>query len=91
MTKQDENKKDKDKKKREFHILIDQKPYVWEESIITGSQIKSLAGVDPSFGVWMEIPGPEDPPVADDQEVSLKDPGVERFFTGKKETREGKV
>jgi hypothetical protein len=48
-----------------------------------------LASVDPAFGVWQEVPGPNDPPVGDAQEVSLTGPGVERFFTGKKTTTEG--
>jgi Multiubiquitin len=72
-----------------FKLMVDQHLYEWNDPKITGAQIKALASVDPSFGVWQEIPGPNDPPVADNQEVSLEGRGVERFFTGKKTTTEG--
>jgi hypothetical protein len=72
-----------------FKILIDQHPHEWAQPVITGAQIKALAGVDPSYGVWQEVPGPTDPSVGDSQEVDLTKPGVERFFTGKKTTTEG--
>mgnify|MGYP001460009443 CR=1 FL=1 len=70
-------------------IMIDQKPFDWEKDTITGSEIKALAGVDPSYGVWLQQPGPEDPTVADSESIDLTQPGRERFFTGKKETTEG--
>ena len=52
-----------------FHIIIDHKPYEWREPFITGAEIKKLAGVDPSYGVWKDVPGPKDPPIADEQRV----------------------
>jgi hypothetical protein len=75
---------------RAFKIIVDQKLHEWHEQYITGAQIKVLAGVDPSFGVWQDVPGPIDPPVQDDQKVDLGKPGVEKFFTGKKTTTEGR-
>lgn len=78
-----------EKKDKPFKIIIDHHPYDWPKATITGSEIKNLAGVDPAYGVWQDIPGPDDPPVGDDQEVDLTKPGNERFFTGKKTTTEG--
>lgn len=72
-----------------LRIIVDHKPHEWGEPFITGAQIKVLAGVDSAYGVWQDIPGPIDPPVEDDQQVDLRKPGVERFFTGKKTTTEG--
>jgi hypothetical protein len=73
-----------------FRLIVDQHPHTWPELTITGAQIKALAGVDPSFGVWEEIPGAKvDPEIADNQVVDLTKPGVEKFFTGKKQTTEG--
>lgn len=72
-----------------FRIIVDHKSHEWHEPFITGAQIKVLAGVDSAYGVWQDIPGPIDPPVEDDQQVDLRKPGVERFFTGKKTTTEG--
>jgi Multiubiquitin len=74
---------------QEFKLIIDTHPHTWHKSTITGAEIKNLAGVDPSYGVWQEVPGPNDPPVGDNQQVDLSRPGVERFFTGKKTTTEG--
>lgn len=73
-----------------FKIIIDHTPHDWAEPTITGAQLKELAGVDASYGVWQDLPGPEDPPVEDGQSVDLGEPGVERFFTGKKTTTEGR-
>lgn len=73
-----------------FKIIIDHKPHEWEEPCITGAQLKELAGVDPSYGVWLEQPGKEeDPEIGDYDKVNLEEPGVERFFTGIKETTPG--
>ena len=72
------------------HIFIDRKKYDWDQPTITGLQIKKLAGVDvDNYNVWQDVPGPEDIPVADDFEVDLTTPGVEKFFTGKKTSTEG--
>ena len=75
--------------KQDFKLIIDTHPFTWPNSTITGTEIKQLASVDPSYGVWQEVPGPNDPPVGDNQQVDLTRPGVERFFTGKKTTTEG--
>jgi len=74
---------------KEYEIIVDDHPHKWPKSTITGLEIKALAGVDVAYGVWQIVPGPDDPPVGDNQEVDLSKPGVERFFTGKKTTTEG--
>jgi len=75
---------------RPRHIFVDRKKHDWEEDCITGLQIKNLAGVDvASYNVWQDVPGPEDIPVEDNQKVDLTEPGVEKFFTGKKTSTEG--
>jgi len=76
-------------KNKPFKIIIDHEPYEWNKPTINGSEIKALAGVDPAYGVWQDVPGPTDPPVGDTQEIDLTKPGNERFFTGKKTTTEG--
>ena len=71
-------------------LIVDQHPFTWPEATITGAQIKALAGVDPSYGVWQEVPGGKiDPEIADNQSVDLSKPGTEKFFTAKKQTTEG--
>ncbi len=80
---------DAEREPETYRLIIDHRPHSWPQPLINGSQIKVLAGVDPAFGVWQDLPGPIDPPVGDTQEVDLRAPGVERFFTGKKTTTEG--
>lgn len=75
--------------KRKYKLIVDQKPHEWMEQFITGAQIKALAGVDQTYGVWLQVAGPNDPEVGDSERIDLSQPGVERFFTGKKTTTEG--
>lgn len=75
---------------RTFSILVDRKRHEWPHEVITGLEIKRLAGVDPSaYDAWQDVPGPEDLLIRDDMKVDLTKPGTERFFTGKKTTTEG--
>lgn len=72
-----------------FRLIVDHRPYEWPREQITGVQIKSLAGVDASYGVWQQLPSAEDPEILDNQVVDLSAHGTEKFFTGKKTTTEG--
>lgn len=64
-----------------FKLIVDQNPFTWPEPTITGAQIKALAGVDPSYGVWQEIPGGKtDPEISDNQSVDLSKPGTEKVL-----------
>lgn len=73
-----------------YEILVDRRPHKWPKPSITGLEIKKLAGVDPAtYGAWQDIPGQEDKPIADNEQVDLIERGVEKFFTGKKTTTEG--
>jgi hypothetical protein len=76
---------------KEFKISVDQRQHDWPRPTITGRELKLLAGVDLSYGVWQQLPGPDDPEIADDQEVDVSVPGKEKFFTGKKTTTEGSL
>ena len=83
-------KNGKPQKHHVFKIMIDQKPYDWPNQFITGAQIKQLAGVDMSYGVWLKVHGPgEDLPVGDQEQVDLSEPGREHFFTAPTQTTEG--
>lgn len=73
-----------------YKIIVDNRPHDWPRPIITGLEIKELAGVDATaFDAWQDVPGPEDNPVGDSDQVDLTGRGVERFFTGKKTSTEG--
>jgi hypothetical protein len=73
-----------------YHILVDQKPHEWPKPVITGAEIKQLAGVDQkTFEAWQDVAGPDDKFVGDTDEVNLTGKGTEKFFTIKKTTTEG--
>lgn len=73
-----------------WKILIDQDPYDWEKSTITGNEIRTLAGVDPKHSVFLKVNGPgDDIEVGNDQEIDLSEPGREHFFTAPTDTTEG--
>ena len=73
-----------------YKIIVDHTQHTWPEQFITGLQLKTLAGVDPTtYSVYMQVPGPNDPEIADGQPVDLSKPSTEKFFTGKKHTTEG--
>jgi len=73
-----------------YHILVDHKPHNWPTPVITGAEIKQLAGVDPlTFEAWQDVPGPDDKFIADTDGVNLEENGTEKFFTIKKTTTEG--
>jgi hypothetical protein len=83
-------KNEKLPKDHPFKIMIDQRPYDWSDQLITGSQIKQLASVDMSYGVWLKVQGPgEDQPIEDQEQVDLSKPGREHFFTAPTQTTEG--
>lgn len=65
-------------------------PHDWSKPVITGAEIKQLAGVDQkTFEAWQDVPGPDDDIVGDNDEVDLSGKGTEKFFTIKKTTTEG--
>jgi hypothetical protein len=73
-----------------YKILIDHKPHEWPNAVITGADIKQLAGVDQNaFEAWQDVPGPEDLLIGNADEVDLTKPGNEKFFVIKKSTTEG--
>lgn len=73
-----------------YHILVDHKPHYWPNPVITGADIKRLAGVDPlTFEVWQDVSGPDDKFINDTDRVDLTENGTEKFFTIKKTTTEG--
>ena len=79
-----------EKKPHTYKILVDQKPHDWPKPVITGLEIKRLAGVDPAtYDAWQDVRGPEDLLIKDGDKVDVTKPGTEKFFTGKKTTTEG--
>jgi hypothetical protein len=75
---------------RSFRFELDGREVEWGATVISGLTLKTLAGVDPTaYGVWQEVRGEDDRPIADTDMVDLSARGVERFFTGIVQTTEG--
>lgn len=67
---------------KKFQFTVDDKHIESDEAVLTGSQIKARAGIDASFGLFVEGHGKDsDEQINDDQSVDLSKPGREKFYT----------
>jgi hypothetical protein len=78
------------KSDRSFRFTLDGRRFEWGLPLITGLQLKRLAGVDAqTYGVWLAQRVGDDRLIANTEKVDLTTEGVERFFTGIDTTTEG--
>jgi hypothetical protein len=53
-------------------VIINQRPYHFEDDELTGAVLKQAAGIAPANLLFREVSGPEDDePIADDQVIPL--------------------
>lgn len=65
-----------------FHLMINGTNYKWEQPLIQGSQIKQLDGIEPTAELYLKGKGQQpDVLIADDQQVDLSNPGIEKFYS----------
>ena len=76
---------------RSFNFILDTQRQPWGAEDISETMLRTLAGVNEEFRVWLEAraPGKEDELLKRGQVVTLAGEGVERFFTGKEDTSAG--
>lgn len=68
--------------KPKFKFTVDEKHLESDVAILTGQQIKARAGVDATFGLFIEGRGKgSDEQIADSQSVDLSKSGREKFYT----------
>ena len=68
--------------KKFYHLMINGTNYKWEEPLIQGSQIKQLGGIEPTAKLYLKGKGNQpDELIADDQQVDLSNPGIEKFVS----------
>lgn len=73
-----------------YRFVVDGERVEWGAKLITGLELKKIAGVDPeTFALWREIRGGDDEPVKNDEFVDLSEDGLERFFTVIEQTTAG--
>jgi hypothetical protein len=71
-----------DKLKKNFKIMIDNKPFDWESQFIKGSEIRTLGEIPENYVIYLKINGPgEDELIGNDYQVDLSQPGREHFVT----------
>jgi hypothetical protein len=76
---------------RSFNFTIEERQMSWGKSLISGKALRSLAGVDERYTIYLEVRGGHDRPIADTDLVDLSGQGIERFITVIRETTEGLV
>ena len=62
-------------------LFVDNEPYQWPESSITGAQIRQLASLPADVNLFMKVPGHPDKPVADTDRISLDPHGEPKRFS----------
>lgn len=73
-----------------FRLTLDGRRFEWGRPLISGLELKRLAGVDPAaYGVWLAQRVGDDKLIGNEETVDLRAEGVERFFTGIDTTTEG--
>jgi|SRR5574344_2237643 len=65
-----------------LHLMINGVNYKCDHSLIKGSEIKNLGGIDPSAELYLHSKGNNpDELIQDGQEVDLSNPGIEKFYS----------
>lgn len=73
----------------QFKIYIDDKEYFSGQSVISGNDLRSLAGLDSSEELWHIIPGRDNDKFIETFDSVNLEMGM-RFFSGKKSISPGK-
>lgn len=69
-------------KPKEYKFSVDSRSFETEHAQLTGLQLKALASVDVTFGIFLEAHGNDsDRQIGDGEVVDLSKPGNERFYT----------
>lgn len=62
----------------DVHVVIDDKPYVFETDVVTGLVIKQTAGIPADYSLYRREHGANEP-ISNDEEVQLKE--GDHFFS----------
>lgn len=69
--------------KQKYHFFVDAKRYETDKSSLTGAEIKAMAGVTPTYQLFLEEEGDRpDKPISDGETVVLKEGEETRHFYG---------
>jgi hypothetical protein len=80
MSEHDSSEHEREHEKR-YHFFVDAKRYETEKSSLTGTEIKTIAGVTPTYQLFLEEEGDTpDKPITDSETVVLKEGEDTRHF-----------
>ncbi|MBD7992166.1 multiubiquitin domain-containing protein [Ochrobactrum sp. Sa2BUA5] len=74
---------------RSFNFTIENRQMSWGKNLISGKALRTLAGVDARYSIYLEVRGGHDRLIEDHDLVDLAGKGIERFITVISETTEG--
>jgi hypothetical protein len=68
---------------KKFKFKVNDKNFEVDTASITGQQIRQQAQVPPAYQLFLEVPGEkkEDRLIGPGDQVSLGEPGIEKFYT----------
>ena len=68
---------------RQYKFKVNDQVFETEQPILTGAQVKALAQIDPSYQLFLEIPGESkaDRQIGDTDQLNFAEPGIEKLYT----------
>jgi hypothetical protein len=66
---------------KKYQLFVDNEKYLWDESTITGAQLRVLAGIPDSAQVFQKIPGKPDLEITNTTVVDLTKHDQTKFST----------
>lgn len=69
-------------KPENYKLLIDGDKYEWDDSLITGAQLRELAGIPGNVQIFQHVPGEPDIEIQNSTEINLEaHHGLVKFST----------
>lgn len=77
---------DQDEQGKVLKLTINEKKYDWDHQYITGAEVRKLAQIPHEDEIFLAIKRPyEDEVITDETKVDLARPGIEHFFSERKD------
>jgi hypothetical protein len=71
-----------DHKEKEYKFSVDGTTYTTEKKIISGAEIRTIAHIDPSYSLFLEVPGDEkDILIKESTSINLDEGEIKKFYT----------
>jgi hypothetical protein len=72
----------KDTPKKVYKLMINNRPFEWAESVISGAQLRSLGSIVDDEDLYLKVnESAEDQLIIDEVTIDLEQPGIEQFYS----------